>query len=464
MIFCDEGIHFVMSMFSLENTVYIAITGILIGFLQQFIQACFSTGNSAFAKALNYIFSLIWCPHAKEYHLVRKLEQKTNAVSPDSCSIDVFKPLYHKFSEHIMSKPVSSRSKKIYQMLSSGWTLNGHWIEVESGIWMKTGSAIEKQKHGDWCVDELQIYTTHSHVKLELFISECKRKYQDWCDKDQNLYYFANGLNSEHQQRWLRSTLCFDPQLWKSLYGSEYAEISNIVSCLDERQKVALLLHGPPGCGKTSAIRALSQQTNRHIFNLNLSLFGSNSELMDLVFGDPWLFTSNTSYKKPKKVIFVFEEIDVQLRELDSQKVIRKKQKKKKEKTVTGTKFRKERGVTFYGLLNLLDGIIQLRDVIIVMTTNYVDRVDPRLFRPGRITHRIFLGYTKHCDAVAMVQSKFPDVQPGQVPEDVHERFCPAALMQWLQDAATFDDFRCTVTKELECVRQKEQVERDACK
>jgi hypothetical protein len=41
--------------------------------------------------------------------------------------------------------------------------------------------------------------------------------------------------------------------------------------------------------------------------------------------------------------------------------------------------------VTFSGLLNILDGAVSSEERLIFMTTNYVDRLDSALVRPGRI-------------------------------------------------------------------------------
>ena len=60
------------------------------------------------------------------------------------------------------------------------------------------------------------------------------------------------------------------------------------------------------------------------------------------------------------------------------------------------------------GLLNVLDGIVDTPDRILVMTTNFPDSLDAALIRPGRIDKLIYMGLMKAPEAAQLITHYFP--------------------------------------------------------
>merc|ERR1711994_655768 len=65
--------------------------------------------------------------------------------------------------------------------------------------------------------------------------------------------------------------------------------------------------------------------------------------------------------------------------------------------------------LTFSGLLNAIDGVTSTEGRIVFMTTNYVDRLDPALIRPGRVDVKEYIGHNSHKQCVEMFDNFYPD-------------------------------------------------------
>ena len=117
------------------------------------------------------------------------------------------------------------------------------------------------------------------------------------------------------------------------------------------------LLEGLPGTGKTSLIFAMASELDMDLCVINFSHVLDDINFMDAV--------SNMNDKS----ILVLEDIDCVFGD------------RKSELTKSG--------ITFAGILNVLDGIGRKHKLITFMTTNYSDRLDNALIRPGRIDYKL---------------------------------------------------------------------------
>merc|ERR1711918_34442 len=66
------------------------------------------------------------------------------------------------------------------------------------------------------------------------------------------------------------------------------------------------------------------------------------------------------------------------------------------------------------GLLNVLDGVVDSPNRIVIMTTNHPEKLDPALIRPGRINKQILMGYLQPPDALKMVEHYFGETTAAQ--------------------------------------------------
>lgn len=113
------------------------------------------------------------------------------------------------------------------------------------------------------------------------------------------------------------------------------------------------LFHGQPGNGKSSLIAALATHFNQDIGFMSLREM-NDDEVMD-AFADV-----------PANMFLVVEDVDAIFTDRDS-----------------------EANLSFSGFINGLDGIASSEGRIVIMTTNYRDKLDPAMLRPGRVDREV---------------------------------------------------------------------------
>ncbi|RLI31179.1 AAA family ATPase, partial [Candidatus Bathyarchaeota archaeon] len=130
-----------------------------------------------------------------------------------------------------------------------------------------------------------------------------------------------------------------------------------------------VLLHGPPGCGKTLLARAVANESDAHFIAINgpeimSKFYGQSEARLREIFAE--------AEKEAPSIIFI-DEIDAIA---------------PKREEVTGEV---ERRVVAQ-LLALMDGLEGRGNVIVIGATNRINALDPALRRPGRFDREIEIG------------------------------------------------------------------------
>lgn len=162
--------------------------------------------------------------------------------------------------------------------------------------------------------------------------------------------------------------------------------------------KLVIMMASAPGFGKSSSLKALANLTGRDLFCINPSLCKTDSDLFHVMNDEQCYWRSGVENvimaqvtKIPlKRRIVVMEDLDCcgcdWLLHRESEDTSRKR-RNSVELAEDGSKTTVYRAqqTTFSGFLNVLDGLSELTDLIVVMTTNRFDKFDPAFVRPGRV-------------------------------------------------------------------------------
>jgi len=192
--------------------------------------------------------------------------------------------------------------------------------------------------------------------------------------------------------------------------------------------KLNIILHGSPGVGKTSLIHTIASECCANLCILNI-----NAELKE----ESMIEAISQVNEDDKKCILVLEDIDC----IFADRKINDSLKN---------------NITMNGILNCLDGFNNPEGLIVIMTTNFPDKLDEALMRSGRIDFDIELTYLDKFQARNMFLSFFNNEENFDILWENIKKYSiePSTMIQFLFNnrheediTSKFEDFYKLVEK-----------------
>lgn len=263
---------------------------------------------------------------------------------------------------------------------------------------------------------------------------------------------YVNDKNGQWQKLRNSNTRTLETTVLKSV---QEERVRNLIDTFTNEQeiefarklgrpnKITFLLHGPPGCGKTTLQQAVSSQLKRDLYYLNLSNVTSNEVLVQLFEK----IDNSTG-------VVVMEEIDVATPEVLNREY-REQQANARIEAINrvaqegGEKLASNLAATLVGpggsgsaqhgnqqsslnlegLLNVLQGNVDADKRILFITSNRVDVLDPALKRPGRVDCEMLMN---QCDQYQI--NRLFQLYYGERFTDEHAVLVDELLLQFLKE------------------------------
>jgi len=299
-----------------------------------------------------------------------------------------------------------------------------------------------------------------NYALLGEFMEKCVKEYEDDVinKKEQQIFEYIKSEKDEDGRSSMIYRSCkfkSNKHLEKNIFFENRADFikyidrfSKSISKSDRKTneeiyedagityKAGIIMHGPPGCGKSSTIRGVLNRTGRHGVIIRWSTIKTCADLCSLLRST----TINNVKYEMEDLCFIFEDFDANdddvlkarktndaikttqiefssgeqiadiptdINELKMEFMKSKKIIENMGAMLLTANQKKDDDLTLDCVLNVIDGIIELHDAMLIFTTNHLENIDGAFTRPGRIDYILELKLATVATIREMIQYKF---------------------------------------------------------
>lgn len=382
--------------------------------------------------------------------------------------------IFNSINYHI----INNNNAKFLHYNSDFSVTNKDEFKINDDVFCEVKNTVSSDEESEY---KITIFSyTLELVQLKQFIDEMKQKYM-YEQKNKlgmQKYYFDEKscslpVDQENNIRFdmapkdvtFTMTQFHTNKSLKNVFGNHLHDLKERVRMFLNNKEwyvkkgvpytLGMMLHGPPGTGKTSIIKAIAKDSKRHVFNVKFKRDTTQTQVRNLFFNEKVNVVQNgrtETFNIPiNERIYVIEDIDcltdifneretkdkdvnnfVKSDVLTSHKHVENNFAVPQsytefssetqyyatidnnniisdiERNVTPKKFMQdnkhkpsgeELNLSF--MLNILDGILETPGRILIVTSNHPEKLDKAFIRPGRIDVNLEVGY---CDEEMIIE------------------------------------------------------------
>lgn len=186
---------------------------------------------------------------------------------------------------------------------------------------------------------------------------------------------------------------------------------------------LGLMIYGEPGSGKTVLIKAIANKLNRNIIMVDMRTIKTRKQFQNLFDNcENYVYCLDEfdciqgaiKNRTDEKEEHIDPNIELKERYLKVLELVSKQDKEKTLLTEELENIKKqmktnEDSLTLDSILTVLDGPVEMRNRVIIATTNYIDRIDPALLRHGRFDLKIKLEKFNEAEMKELLYLMFKD-------------------------------------------------------